>query len=103
LRIAIQNATDRPDASTILSEKLRQAGFRNVYTIRDSTQLIGATAIVAQRGDLEAAATLQSLLGIGRVEADSTGDLESDLTIRIGLDSENLNLDEWVIPSLAQP
>jgi LCP family protein required for cell wall assembly len=103
LRIALQNGTDRPNASTLLGDRLRKAGFVNVYSIQDSARLIGSTEIVAQQGDLKAAATLRSMLGIGRVEANSTGDLESDLTIRIGLDSHTINLDELAIPPLAQP
>jgi hypothetical protein len=35
---------------------------------------------------MEAAATLKRVLGFGKVEASSTGDIESDLTIRVGED-----------------
>ena len=40
----------------------------------------------AQKGDLEAAKTLQALLPSGRVVSESTGDLQSDITIRVGRD-----------------
>jgi len=35
---------------------------------------------------LEGATAVQQVLGLGEVEATSTGDLESDLTIRVGED-----------------
>jgi hypothetical protein len=41
---------------------------------------------------LEAAATLKKVLGLGKVEASSTGELESDLTIRVGEDFLNRQL-----------
>jgi LCP family protein required for cell wall assembly len=94
LRIAVQNATDNPDASQTLVAALQKAGFRSVFAIQDASQLIGQTEIVVQRGDLKAAQSLQASLGIGKVEADSTGDLDSDLTLRMGLDSQKINLEE---------
>ena len=44
------------------------------------------TEVIAQRGDLDSARILESVLGIGQVVADSTGDLESDITLRVGED-----------------
>ena len=44
------------------------------------------TQIIAQQGDLKAAATLRKVLGLGQVEASSTGDLGSELTLRLGQD-----------------
>ena len=39
-----------------------------------------------QQGDLDSAEDLKTLLGFGTIEAASTGDLESDLTVRVGED-----------------
>lgn len=90
IRIAIQNASDDPRLANQVVEYLAKENFHNVYIMRESTQLLRYTEIVVQKGDLTAAETLKSFLGIGRVEASSTGDLDSDLTLRIGLDAKQL-------------
>lgn len=63
-----------------------EEGFRNVYVIPDWSSQIQRTQVIAQRGDLESARTIASILGMGRVVSDSTGDLQSELTIRVGRD-----------------
>ena len=42
--------------------------------------------MIAQRGDLNGAGFLEAVLGTGKVVADSTGDVDSDITIRVGDD-----------------
>ena len=42
--------------------------------------------MVAQRGDIGSARVLQDTIGIGQLQYDSTGDIESDITIRVGED-----------------
>jgi len=91
LKIAIQNASSKPDAANQLRLYLTKRGFVNVYVSSDWSDKQSQTQIIAQQGDLGGAATLKRLLGLGRVEADSTGDLESDLTIRLGND--------WTVPT----
>lgn len=88
LRIAIQNSTGNPELVERVKKYLRQQNFRNVYTLEDATQFLEKTEIIAQQGDLRSARSLQKLFGFGQVEASSTGDLGSDLTIRIGSDAE---------------
>ena len=90
VRIAIQNATDDPGLANQVREYLAQHNFHNVYVIADGPQLLRETEIVVQQGDFEAANYLQTALGTGRVEASSTGDLDSQLTLRIGLDAKDL-------------
>ncbi|MEL4894780.1 LCP family protein [Crocosphaera sp. Alani8] len=90
VRIALQNATDDPGLLNQIREYLSEQNIRNVYTITDAPQLLRETEIVVQKGDFEAANYLQTTLGMGRVEASSTGDLDSQLTIRIGLDAKDL-------------
>lgn len=90
-RIAIQNASNKPDAANQLRRYLASQGFSNVYTAADWSDKQPQTQIIAQQGDLSGAAMLKQLLGTGQVEADSTGDLDSDLTIRIG--------DDWTLPA----
>ncbi|MDJ0580572.1 LCP family protein [Crocosphaera sp.] len=92
VRIALQNATDDPGLLNQVREYLAEQDIRNVYTIKDSPQLLRETEIVVQKGDFEAANYLQTTLGMGRVEASSTGDLDSQLTLRIGLDAKDMIL-----------
>ncbi|MEO0770052.1 MAG: LCP family protein [Cyanobacteria bacterium J06649_4] len=86
LRIAIQNATDDQYASYSMAEYLREQGFSNVYVGRDWSDVNRKTSVVAQRGDVGSARSILSNIGIGQVVSDSTGDIESDITIRVGED-----------------
>lgn len=100
VRIALQNAADDPELAKQMVEYLAEHDFHNVYVIKDAPQLLGESEIVVQQGDLEAAQNLQTVLGLGRVEASSTGDLDSQLTLRIGLDAKDLVLgDSFLKPS----
>jgi LCP family protein required for cell wall assembly len=86
LSIAIQNATGEPQIAQDVARYLRREGFRQVYVVSDWSSQLQRTQVIAQRGDLESANILSSILGTGRVVAESTGDLQSELTIRIGRD-----------------
>lgn len=86
MKIAIQNATDDPYASSSMAEYLRDQGFYEVYVMEDWPEVNRKTAVVAQRGDLGSARSVQSILNMGQVISDSTGDIDSDLTIRVGED-----------------
>jgi LCP family protein required for cell wall assembly len=90
LRIGIQNATDDPGLANRLQGYLAKQEYRHVYLLPDSPQKLQETEIVVQKGDLQAAANLKTVLQLGRVEASSTGDLDSDLTVRLGSDAEKL-------------
>jgi len=86
LSIAVQNATDSPRLGHEVARYLREQGFRNVYVVRDWPEVLLQTEVITQRGDLGSAQQLQSILQLGQVIPASTGDLESDLTIRVGED-----------------
>lgn len=86
LRIAVQNASRDPYMAQDVADRLRNEGFRNVYVVEDWPDFNHQTRVIAQRGDLNGADFLEAILGMGRVVADSTGDLESDFTIRVGDD-----------------
>ncbi|MBD0267434.1 MAG: LCP family protein [Cyanobacteria bacterium Co-bin8] len=86
LSIAVQNASDSPDMATKVARYLRKQGFYNVYVVSNWPNNESRTQVIAQRGDLAGARTLAAVLGNGRVVSDSTGDLQSDITIRIGED-----------------
>lgn len=86
LKIAVQNASGDAQLAQRMARYLRAQGFDNVYVIQDWTDQQRDTQVIAQRGDLESADRLKTDLGLGEVVAASTGDLESDLTIRVGQD-----------------
>lgn len=87
LHIAVQNATDAANLATEVTQMLSREEYYNVYVVPDSPMLLRQTEIIAQRGDLEAATILKKQLGFGRVEASSTGEIDSELTIRLGEDA----------------
>ncbi|MEW5857557.1 MAG: LCP family protein [Cyanobacteriota bacterium] len=86
LRIAIQNATEQPNIGYRVSEYLAAKGFVNVYVVNDWPDRERQTQIIVQQGDLTKAAALKKVLGVGHIEAASTGDLESEITLRVGED-----------------
>jgi polyisoprenyl-teichoic acid--peptidoglycan teichoic acid transferase len=86
LRIAVQNASGHPELGHRVAAYLQAQGFTNVYVIQDWGDQQRQTQVIAQRGDLEGADRLKSSLGLGQIVPASTGDLESDFTIRIGED-----------------
>ncbi|MGB3201022.1 MAG: LCP family protein [Nodosilinea sp.] len=86
LAIAVQNASGQPEQAASVARYLRENGFSNVYLIDDWSGTVARTEVVAQQGDIENARTVESLLGVGRALSESTGDLGSDLTIRVGQD-----------------
>lgn len=86
LYIALQDSTGDLSATESLSDVLDAAGYTNVYLDHDWTEPLAITRIVAQRGDVESANALQQALGIGEVRVESTGDLQSDITIQLGQD-----------------
>ena len=86
LRIAVQNASEDDHTAREVARYLRDQGFYNAYVTTDWPMTQRRTEVIAQRGDLDSARILESVLGIGQVVADSTGDLESDITLRVGED-----------------
>jgi polyisoprenyl-teichoic acid--peptidoglycan teichoic acid transferase len=86
LRIVIQNASSNPDAAQSLATQLAKAGYENVSILDDRPETQTQTQIIVQGGQSQAAAAIQNVIGIGILETSSTGELESDITLRIGND-----------------
>ncbi|MDY7013935.1 MAG: LCP family protein, partial [Cyanobacteriota bacterium] len=87
IRIALQNATEDSLAVREVLAYLQERGFRNIYLSETPVrQTLEQTEIVVQQGDTVAAEELRTVLGMGRIEADSTGDIGSQLTLRVGQD-----------------
>lgn len=91
LRIAVQNLTEEPGLARRMVNYLAKEGYHNTYILREeSTERLTTTEIVAQKGDTQSATNIKEFLGLGKVDSSSTGDLESDLTIRLGTDASSL-------------
>ena len=90
VRIAIQNSSHELGLANRLREYLAENEYRNTYLLPDSLEKLQKTTIIAQQGDLRSAANLKNLLGLGQVESASIGDLDSDLTIRLGADASSI-------------
>ena len=86
LRVAIQDSTGDAIAVDSLVQTLYDSGYYNVYLEEDWSQELPITRVVAQSGDLASAETLQRFLGVGEVRVESTGVLDSDITIQLGQD-----------------
>ena len=88
LRINIQDTSHFPDATARLVKRLNKAGYQNVnidanLKIKED---LPTTQFIAQKGNPEVAEGLSSLLGFGEVKVDSSGNLYSDVTIKLGRD-----------------
>lgn len=86
LRVAIQDSTGEPEAVQSLVSTLREAGYRNVFVSESWREPLRVTRIVAQQGDDSSASDLRDELGFGDVRVESTGSLNSDVTIQLGQD-----------------
>jgi len=86
LRVAIQNPTSNPKEGEQLQAYLASKGAQGVYLSESWLDRPRQTQIIVQQGDLKGAQFLQELLGFGQIVTDSTGDVGSDLTIRLGED-----------------
>ncbi|MEG5066354.1 LCP family protein [Microcoleus sp. B3-A4] len=86
IKIAVQNASSKPTAAKTVGEFLTKKGFFNVSVVQDSPEKQRHSQIIVQQGDLEAANLLQKELGGGKIEASSTGEINSDFTLRVGED-----------------
>ena len=85
-RVVIQDSTRRVNAASAVASRLRQAGYENVNVARPNREPLNVTRIVAQQGDVQSAEAIRRSLGFGEVRIESTGELDSDITIQIGQD-----------------
>lgn len=86
LRVAIQDSTRESAATDGVMQALNQAGYENISVNDPWSEPLNVTRIVAQQGDAESAEALRQVLGVGEVRIESTGALQSDVTIQIGKD-----------------
>lgn len=86
LRVAIQDSTGDEVAVQSLVNNLYDTGYYNVFVDREWHEALRETRIVAQSGDFDSAESIQRALGVGEIRVESTGSLESDITIQLGRD-----------------
>lgn len=86
LKVAIQDSTGDQAAVEEFVKTLTQAGYRNVQVYKDWPEALDVTTLVAQDGDIKGAQAIRQSLGFGEVLVESTGSLQSDVTIRLGKD-----------------
>ena len=87
LRVAIQDSLSQVEGAKKATTVLSKAGYAQVFAASDRwTKPLDKTQIIAQNGDRVIAEKLRDALGIGEVLIESTGDLESDITVRVGKD-----------------
>lgn len=86
LRVVIQDSTYDDVAVQSLVNSLYDTGYNNVTVGRSLRDPISDTRIVAQRGDVDSARDIQQSLNVGEVRVESSGDLDSDITIQLGED-----------------
>ncbi|MCG6136290.1 MAG: LCP family protein [Nostoc sp. LLA-1] len=87
LRVYIQDSTgsDRSDLRPLI-RSLNEFGYRNVQISTPWHEPLEVTNIIAQQGDSDNADVVRNILGFGEVRVESTGVLDSDITIQIGKD-----------------
>jgi LCP family protein required for cell wall assembly len=86
IRISIQDGSYDPRSVPALIKILRDAGYRNVSVDAPLAEPLRVTHVIAQQGDDESAKAIYQTLGIGDVKVDTSGNLYSDITIKIGRD-----------------
>jgi polyisoprenyl-teichoic acid--peptidoglycan teichoic acid transferase len=87
LRVAVQDTTYYPDRLKVATTALIRAGYAQTFAEDLPHPLIlEKTQIIAQNGDRSTAEQVQKALGVGEVILESTGVLESDVTVRLGKD-----------------
>ena len=88
LRVNIHDTSHFPDATARLVKRLNKAGYQNVHI--DATlklkEDLDTSQFIAQKGNPEVAEGLSKILGFGEVKVDSSGNLYSDVTIKLGRD-----------------
>ncbi|NMF82664.1 LCP family protein [Nodosilinea sp. P-1105] len=85
-RVAIQDSTGNQSAVQAVTRALQDSGYANIYVDQTLNNPLPISRIVAQQGDMASAEMVHRFLGIGEVRVESTGALNSDITIQLGQD-----------------
>jgi polyisoprenyl-teichoic acid--peptidoglycan teichoic acid transferase len=89
LRVKVQDTGYFPDATQRLMARLNKEGYRRAQLEQNSKNIkenLDVTQIIVQHGGEEVGESIRQKLGIGKVEVGTSGDLYSDVTIKLGKD-----------------
>jgi polyisoprenyl-teichoic acid--peptidoglycan teichoic acid transferase len=86
IRIVLQNCSGDPTALARARKFLEKQGFTNLGKLSDQIDPIWHTEIVAQQGEKAPAELVQQELGLGDIKVEATGNILSDVTLKIGKD-----------------
>ena len=86
IRISVQDSTENQEVLQSALDTLREAGYTRVNASKNWQDPLAKTRVIAQSGDDEAAEEVRSILGVGEVVVESTGELNSDITVQLGRD-----------------
>jgi polyisoprenyl-teichoic acid--peptidoglycan teichoic acid transferase len=88
LRVNIQDTSHFPDATARLIKRLNKAGYQNVRldAAPKIKEDLTTSQFIAQKGNPVVAEGLSQLLGFGEVKVENSGNLYSDVTIKLGRD-----------------
>lgn len=87
IRVAIQDSISTPEGVNIASDVLSKAGYGQVFPADVPwAKPLAKTQIIAQQGDRASAEQVRDALGVGEVVLESTGAIDSDVTVRLGSD-----------------
>ncbi|HYW18507.1 MAG TPA: LCP family protein [Nodularia sp. (in: cyanobacteria)] len=87
MRVHIQDSTggDRSELMPLI-RSLEKSGYRKIQISPPWSEPLQVSNIIAQQGDSESAELVRNALGFGEVRVDSTGIIDSDVTIQLGKD-----------------
>lgn len=87
MKVAIQDSISTPEGVDVASDVLSKAGYGQVFSADVPwAKPLAKTQIIAQKGDLASAEQVRNSLGVGEIVLESTGALDSDVTVRLGSD-----------------
>ncbi|NEP44644.1 MAG: LCP family protein, partial [Okeania sp. SIO2H7] len=87
VKLAVQNASGDATLGEKAIASLRELGYDRAYLVPAWSEREYYSTVIVQGGALQAGETLTNTLGFPRLDATSTGEIGSDLTIRLGEDS----------------
>ena len=87
MRIYIQDSTGSDRSKLMpLIRTLESSGYRQIQVSVPWNEPLQVSNIIAQQGDAENAELIRNALGFGEVRMESTGIIDSDITIQVGQD-----------------
>lgn len=87
IQMSIGDAGQVNGAVEKVMARLGENGYGDIYVDQPWQEKLAVTYIIAQQGNDDEARAIQKSLGFGEVRVESTGSLESDVTIRLGQDA----------------